>query len=439
VTLTAADVAAPLARYARRLHAAAGARHHVASPLGAWLLLALCAPASEGPDRGSVNEALGCDAAEAADLARALLASPHPLVPAAAGVWHHAPATSPALARWLAGLPPQVQAGPLASQAELNDWARRHTFGLIDRFPLPDPSIWLLVATVLATRVAWERPFDLAPASALGPSSPWSAGPGRVLRTPDGPGHEQFVAATEAAGDVAVHTARARGGLLVTSVAAAPGVPADAVLAAAYDLAVARAVSGRAPAGPPSGGPAPRGTVGRRSLFDLPLGDGPLWAISERSAPTKAAGGREERCTAVLPAWSARSEHDLSDPALGFAAAARALAGGDPWQARQAAMARYSRVGFEAAAVSAVAVALAMLTPRRGLIRTAELRFGHPYAVVAVTADEPSRGRDPAAARGPTHGLPVFSAWVAQPEDAARDDPPADAPGAPVPSGTERR
>jgi hypothetical protein len=297
--------------------------------------------------------------------------------------------------RWLAGLPPQVQTGPLTSQADLDDWARRGTLGLIERFPVAlDPSLYLLAATVLAARVSWERPFDLAPASALGPSSPWT-GVGQVLRTPDGPGHEQFVAATQGAGDVAVHAARARGGLQVISVAAAPGIPAADVLAAAYDLGPALA----------TGAP-----VARRSLFDLPLGDEPRWAITERTGPVKSASGREEQCTAVLPAWSANSQQDLSDPSLGFAAAAQALAPGDPWQARQAAMARYSRVGFEAAAVTGLAIAMAARPSRPGLIRAAELRFGHPYAVVAVAAGD-----------GPWHGLPVFSAWVAQPEDAGPD------------------
>jgi hypothetical protein len=384
VTLTAADVAAPVARYAARLHALAGPRHHVASPLGAWLLLALCSPAS--------GEVLGCDPADAASLAAELLAHPDPLVPAAAAVWHR-PGVSDAAARWLAGLPPSVTTGPLTSQAELDGWARRGTLGLIERFPVTlNPSLYLLAATVLATRVSWERPFDLAPASALGRSSPWAGTLSRVLRTPDGPGHQQFVAATAAAGDVAVHAARARGGLAVISVAAAPGIPAGDVLAAAYDLAPALATGG---------------TVAGRSLFDLPLGEGPLWSVTERSAPVRSADGREERCTAVLPAWSARSEHDLSDPALGFAEVAQALAPGDPWQARQAAMARYTRVGFEAAAVTAVAVAMAMRVPRPGLIRTAELRFGHPFAVVAVATGD-----------GPWQGLAVFSAWVAQPEDA---------------------
>ena len=402
MTLTATDLAAPLARYARRLHALAGPRHHVASPLGAWLLLALCAPAAEGQDDIGLYATLGCRPGDAAELAASLLASPHPLVPAAAAVWHHEP-VSGTVSRWLAGLPPQVQTGPLTTQAELDSWARRHTLGLIDRFPIDDPSVHLLVATVLATRVSWQRPFDLAPASALGPSSPWAALLGEVLRTPEGPGHEQFVAATGAAGDVAVHTAVARGGLRVTSVAAAPGVAAGDVLAAAYDLAPALATGGR---------------VTRRSLFDLPLGDGPLWAISERTATIKSGAAREERCTAVLPAWTARSQLDLSDPGLGFVAVAHALSPGDPWQARQAAMARYSRTGFEAAAVSGVAVAMAMRRPARGLVRTAELRFGHPYAVVAVTEDTPGSGgpRRP----GPWHGLPVFSAWVADPENAGQ-------------------
>jgi hypothetical protein len=390
MTLTAADIAAPVARYAGRLHALAGPRHHVASPLGAWLLLALCAPASQAT---ILNGLLGGDPADAASLAAGLLAHPDPVVPAAAAVWHRPGRLTDVAARWLAGLPPSVTTGPLTSQAELDDWARRGTLGLIERFPVAlDPSLYLLAATVLAARVSWERPFGLAPASALGPSSPWAGTLSQVLRTPDGPGHQQLVAATPAAGDVAVHVARARDGLAVISVAAAPGVPAGDVLAAAYDLGPALA-TGRA--------------TGRRSLFDLPLGEGPLWSVTERSGPVRSADGREERCTAVLPAWSANSEHDLSDPSLGFAAVAQALAPGDPWQARQAAMARYTRVGFEAAAVTGLAVAMAMRVPRPGLIRTAELRFGHPFAVVAVVTGD-----------SPWQGLPAFSAWVAQPEDA---------------------
>ncbi|MCI4061130.1 hypothetical protein MRQ36_00500 [Micromonospora sp. R77] len=47
-----------LARYAARLHAAAGPGHHVTSPLGAWLLLALCAPAASGGERDALADVL---------------------------------------------------------------------------------------------------------------------------------------------------------------------------------------------------------------------------------------------------------------------------------------------------------------------------------------------------------------------------------------------
>ena len=99
-----------------------------------------------------------------------------------------------------------------------------------------------------------------------------------ILRSPDGPGHASRVVASERAGDVAVHTARASG-LAVTAVAAAPGVPAADVLAAAYDIAPATV----------TGGP-----LARRSLFDLPLGDSPLWTLTERRAATHAPDGRED-------------------------------------------------------------------------------------------------------------------------------------------------
>jgi hypothetical protein len=46
------------------------------------------------------------------------------------------------------------------------------------------------------------------------------------------------------------------------------------------------------------------------------------------------------------------------------------------------------------------------------------LRFGHPYAVVAVT----TATEETASSGNPWHGLPVFSAWVSEPEDATDND-----------------
>jgi hypothetical protein len=401
VTTLAADLSAPLSRYAARLHAGAAAvgRHHVASPLGAWLLLALAASAAG--DRavpGELADALGLDRRAAADAAAALLAQPHPAVLSAAAVWH-APLVADALAGWVAGLPPRVEVGDLPPQSGADEWARERTAGLIERFPLRlEPDTALVLASALATRVSWSVPFHLEPATDLGPDAvgPWR-GLTRVLRTPIS-GHDQFVAATDRAGDAAVHTARSRDGLAVTSVIAAPDVPPGEVLAAAYDLAGALATD--------------PGAVRRRSLFDL--SDGPRWTVTEHARQVTSPDGREERCAAVLPAWSADSEHDLTAPELGFRGAAATLAEGlglgvQRWEAKQSAVARYSREGFEAAAVTAMAVALGFVPGRDGLVREAVLRFNAPYAVVAVTTDP---------AGGPWHGLPVFSAWVATPTDA---------------------
>ena len=412
-TTPMSDVATAVSRYAARLHRACGTGHHVASPLGAWLLLALCAPASTGRTREELADVLGMDADAAAAVAARLLDHPHPLVRSAAAVWNRPIGDVQALARWIAGLSPAVAHGDMPAQAELDDWARDHTYGLIEKFPVTvTVETVVLLATALATRVSWQLPFDAVPSAELGPS-PWAATVERVLRTPERYGHHQFIASTEAAGDVAVHTAYSQAAeddekghhqaLLVTSVIGAPDVPPATMLAEAHRIACAVAV---------------HDPVNARSLFDLPLGEGPLWTIDEAPATTDAPDGRDERCVAVLPAWTARSEHDLTRADVGFPSAARALAqllGLTEFQfeAKQAAVATYDRTGFEAAAVTAMAVALgAAMVPRRGLRRTATLRFGHPYAVVAVTTHQGPQNHDE-----PWHGLPVFSAWITEPSD----------------------
>ncbi|MBU8860593.1 MULTISPECIES: hypothetical protein [unclassified Micromonospora] len=398
---------APLARYAERLHRAAGDTHHVASPLGAWLLLALTGPAATGDARAALAEALDADPDDAAAEARALLAAPHPMVAAATALWERTPAAE--LADWRATLPEATERGPLPGQAALDVWARERTGGLIDRFPVDvAPDTLLVLASALATRLSWADPFDTAPGAELGTGSAWSSQLNRVLRTPPF-GHRCWVAATDRAGDVAVHAAPARtgddgAGMLVVSVAAAPEVPAAEVLAAAQELASAAALV------PDSSMP------GRRSLFDLPLGETPLWTLREEPINTFAPDGREERATAVLPCWSASSRHDLTAPGLGFDAAARALGGllgltGPGFDAAQSAVARFGRYGFEAAAVTAFGMVAGL--PPEGVARVAELRFGHPYAVVAAATDP---------AGGPWHALPVYSAWVADPEELPADE-----------------
>ncbi|MFG1881599.1 hypothetical protein [Micromonospora sp. NPDC049102] len=411
------DLHGPLSAYAERLHATIGDRHHVASPLGAWLLLAVTAattgagqatdsdPAT-GPDPAAegLASALGTDLASAATVAHALLDAPHPLVTSATALWLRTRHLVDEPAGWRAALPATTEVGTFPDQAGLDAWAREHTDGLIETFPLKvSPDVVFALASALATRISWTEPFDVADARVLGPDSSWTD-LRQVLRSP-GHGHRGAIVATERSGDVIVHVARAQAsegaGLVVLSVAAERHVPAADVLATAYRLS-AGAADGAQPAG-------------RRSLFDLPLGETPLWTLREERVRTRARDGREERHQAVLPCWSARSDHDLTAESLGFPAAATTLSRAldqpvQGFEARQVAMARYGRYGFEAAAVTGMFGTVSL--PPEGVARTAELRFGHPYAVVAVATDSRADGTS-----GPWHGVPVFSAWVSEPDD----------------------
>ncbi|MEU8212515.1 hypothetical protein AB0B85_25340 [Micromonospora sp. NPDC049044] len=404
------DLHGPLSAYAARLHATIGDGHHVASPLGAWLLLAVCAaaadadPAAEDPAAEDLARALGTDLGSAAEVARTLLDAPHPLVASATALWRRGEQRGGPTG-WRAALPATTEVGTLPDQAGLDAWAREHTDGLIDTFPLKvSPDVVFALASALATRISWATPFDSADAHALGVDSAWASRLRQVLRSPSH-GHRCAIVSSPRVGDVIVHAAPAQSndgaGLVVLSVAAAPQVPATEVLSIAYGLS-----AGAADGTPPAGS---------RSLFDLPLGETALWTLSEERVRTRARDGREERHTAVLPCWSARSGHDLSVAALGFPAATAALARAltQPVQgfaARQTALARYDRYGFEAAAVTGMFGTVSL--PPEGVARTAELRFGHPYAVVAVATDARPDGTT-----GPWHGVPVFSAWVTDPQE----------------------
>jgi hypothetical protein len=401
-----------LAAYAERLHAAAGPDHHVVSALGAWLLVALCAPLAENgaQARAELTEVLGVDPVEAAQFAAELLSQPHPLVASGAGLWMAPGVTTPAMERWRDGLPPGVTTGDIPTQEAIDAWARERTLGLIERFPIEmDPDLVCLLATPLATKVSWAVPFEVVDAAALAPS-PWAASLGRVLQSPRrDTRHRQYVTETDRAGTVGVHLAGARGGLLVGSVIAVdPEVAHADVLAAAHSIVTAEA---RAPH-----------SVTRRSLFDIPLGHGATWTITEEQVETEAADGREEVVTSVLPAWSAETTVDLDREDLGLPTAARIIKMAlgltkFRYEATQAAAARYSAVGFAAAAVTGLAIATSAPHLRPGYRREATLRFGHPFAVVAVaSSDRGVLSRDRGSSRW--LGLPVFSAWMSEPAEA---------------------
>jgi len=404
-----------VARYAAGFNARYAVHHGVTSPLGAWLLLAVAAPATDGDARARLEAVLGCPAADAAERAAALLSTAHPAVSCAAAVWWRPDLMVERFGAIVDGLPAGVERGPVPSRAAADRWAAEHTGGLIERFPIEiDVLSALVLATAVATDVSWAAPFTEVPGTELGGA--WGAAATSALAAVHE--HQQFVAATDHAGLVAVHIASARRGLDVVSVLAAADTAPTDVHAAAHEVAAMLA-------GDASG-------ASRVSLFDLPLGDGAAWTLTERVETRYSGGSKIETVTSFLPAWSANSTHDvLAAPGFGelcdtFGALLRAEEGPPSFDAVQSAVARYTRVGFAAAAITAFGMrAGAMPHEVRAVCRYATVRFNRPYAVVAVATDRlvDETGRPTRADTPAWSGMPVFSAWVERPDPSAEPGP----------------
>lgn len=405
------STASLVAGFARRFDATHLAEHGVGSPLGLWLLLALLAPASTGDSRVDLERVLGTGAEDAARRAASLLDRPHPAVASAVAVWANELAVGgDGFTAWVGSLPRSTESGPVPAQDVADRWAAGRTKGLITSFPVPlGPDVVLVLASALATKVAWTVPFDDATAEDLG--GPFGAQVTSALASPAAGGHDQFLARTDAAGLVGALVARSGDGLVVTSVIADPSVAPTSVHAAAHE--VAALVHGAA-------GPATR--VG---LFDVPLGPGHAWEVREVVKKDAVGDPLTEVVDAVVPAWSISSEHDLS-AAEGVHAAFDVLGSWlDPlfeparFGAVQSAVASFGKDGFEAAALTAMWMA-AGAAPTLGEVRerSATIRFHRPFAVVATAT-----GRVPDVERGwgevdlrvpHWEGVPVFSAWVGE-------------------------
>jgi hypothetical protein len=152
--------ASAIGRYGERLHARAGDDHHVVSPLGAWVLVALCSALAGQGEREKFDGILGAEPSAAANFAAGLLADPHPLVAAGAAVWVREAAMTDRVQQWRESVSGVVDSGDVPTVEQADAWADERTLGLIRRFPVTiTPDVVCLLATALATKVSWEVPF----------------------------------------------------------------------------------------------------------------------------------------------------------------------------------------------------------------------------------------------------------------------------------------
>lgn len=162
-------------------------------------------------------------------------------------------------------------------------------------------------------------------------------------------------------------------------------------------------------------------------------------ALLEHPHPLVAAGSavwhREGSDLTRLAAWRAALPAATTFGPLPFEVADAAALGGSAWASRLTRVPRtpgHSHRSFvgRVATVDDPRAADGLPPPRavtghfaltsmpsEVTVREAELRFGHPYAVVAVASQYVVRAGSEYSEPGPWHGVPVFSAWVSEPED----------------------
>ncbi|WP_156616803.1 hypothetical protein [Mycobacterium sp. 852014-52144_SCH5372336] len=366
-TATQPGVAARLVTaYAASARQALGtAQTSAISYLGLWLLVARFAPVATGAHRARLPEVLGVSCDEAAALAADLLDAPHPTVAAALGAWSRSPATAT----------PPVTLDELPDQEGLDHWASEHTRGLIEQFPLQvDPLTALVLATALVLQPRWTTELGTDDNGFL------------VLD-----GGLQTIVDTSAAGLVAVAKPFSEDGVDIVSVIAAPEVPPTDVWRA-VDEVVAKLNEGalwhgELPGGVPASGHSwtVRETTETFIEWDAPDDGDYLWRSH-------------------LPRWNASAKSALT-AAPGVAELVASLREAVPnldgsLECVQAATAAYNENGFEAAAVTALAMATGAPQLVERTIHRVEVTFDRPHAVVAV-----ARG-------GAWEGVPLLHCWV---------------------------
>jgi len=347
----------------------------VFSAAGVWPLLAFLADGAEGAARAELARALGVPAEQAAPAARELLDALADLdgLDCALGLW-----TGRALElreEWAAGLPADAHGvltgDPAADRRELDAWAAKRTNGRIERMPLEArEATELVLASALALRTTWLRPFEERP---LRPSAgPWR---GRTLR-----GLGRRSVRLDRVGVAAVPDGR------VTEVKVLGDNGVDVHLLLGEEHMTPGQVLAAGTAVLDGGFPVVKGSL-------LPHGPaGPGLRVEERPCATP----QQPTLEVTTVAFEVRAHHDLLDlhGLFGLSAARDARQGHFPGisasplavdAARQSAVARFDALGFEAAAVTAVAAAPGGAPPvpqYRATVVTAA--FDRPFGFLAV-------------------------------------------------------
>jgi serine protease inhibitor len=388
--MTRTDLATPAFKAANELTArwveSVALGHTVVSGACVWPLLALLQSGASGRTLDELTAATGVapDIALASGLGVMRAIQRIPDAGAALGLWVRDGV--PLRASWATGMPEGVvRALPVSlreASQQLDHWTRENTGGLIDRLPigLTDETLLVLAAAIF-TKLKWLKPYDTAPMrfngeEILGLSA--TAHDLTLFAMIDWHGLPVGRYVSQGDGRVDVH--------LLTS---AEGVAPSATLRAGIE-----ALTGTAPVTP---------------------GDELVEGDTAGCLTVRLMEGRADLGLVHTPAFEIASTHDLTKTpeVFGIRAALDARAGHFPGiadestcplcidQAGQSAVARFHRLGFEAAAVTAFSLTFgASRDPKPQRVKVISMDLDRPFGFLAV--DRSTK-------------LVLFAGWVTTP------------------------
>lgn len=376
--------------FSAKFHEKFPEKHRVASPLGAWCLLAFIAANDENP-RKEVTDNLGCSTQEAKSILLALLKEKPDVVSLAVNSWlNPSIAGTGTFSTWANDVTDiAVPAVRIPEPKELNEWVDEKSLGLITEFPVtinPD-EFYALFATVVATDISWKAPFKVIEAQEM--AEAWSVK--NILLENDV--NNSYIHHDPMYGTFGVHCGTtAENDLNVYSV-----IAFDENLSEAATMAVARSIAA--------------GSYRKVAVAELPVGDSHNGSLTVTENPKSFTP--DDTVQSYIPAWKTSNKFDLKESGLGFMESISRFSdtGGDvDFKVQQVAVAEYNALGFKAAALTFGIMARSAMPMYEYKNRNVVIRFNRPFAVVAtVNTSDSTWSR-----------VPVFDGWVMEAVEAEK-------------------